>query len=690
MKSMTRLPKFLQTQKYLFMILLAALNQVAFAQDNNGYWDDRFGRPRELYEVVSATAIIDSGIYVGGFFPGKKSVARWDSKYWVPLGNGVNPPEGPGVYGGVATFAVIGNDLYVGGQFIWAGSLPANNIAKWNLITKSWSTVESNGHNGINGTVRTLVARGNKLYAGGEFTVAGGMLVNSIAVWNDSSKTWTPLGQGVEGTVRAIAVSGREIYVGGSFTSAGGKPANNIAKWDGKEWFALGSGVNPEGKPYFSTPHVNAIAILGGEVYVGGGFLKAGDVNANSIAKWNIINKNWSPLSSGNTNGVYYSSGIGNVYSLATNGRAIYVGGTFTQAGDQSANNIAKWAPDNNSWSPLGSGLKGQAFAIKTHGKNAYVGGGFTYAGDKLSDRFAIWHEPNEPPVLTPLPELAFAEDKTMYHPIRYWYPFVSDADDSDSTLNITVLSGKYVKATRYPVRYHFSAPANWFGQDTLQFIAADPSGLADTTSLVITVKSINDPVQLSDLPDSVSFKQGASAQLKIWDYADDVETPDSLLYYKFSASDPKLRWSFERLTGMLTLAAPEFHGRGHLVVTAGDGRSDVRDTIAVHVKASANLSTEVASRTASLPMAFQLWPNSPNPFNPSTTIHFDLPQAGRVKLAVYNLRGELVQTLVDGEISAGAHSVRFDGRGLASGVYFYRMEAGGVYTMTRKMVLQK
>ena len=69
--------------------------------------------------------------------------------------------------------------------------------------------------------------------------------------------------------------------------------------------------------------------------------------------------------------------------------------------------------------------------------------------------------------------------------------------------------------------------------------------------------------------------------------------------------------------------------------------------------------------------------------------IHFNLPNAGKVKLTVYNVRGELVQTLVDGEMTAGYHQITFDARHLASGVYFYRLEAG-VYKMTRKMILQK
>jgi hypothetical protein len=80
---------------------------------------------------------------------------------------------------------------------------------------------------------------------------------------------------------------------------------------------------------------------------------------------------------------------------------------------------------------------------------------------------------------------------------------------------------------------------------------------------------------------------------------------------------------------------------------------------------------------------------NFPNPFNPSTTISFALAQDAPVRLDVFNARGQLVQTLVDGNLAAGPHSVAFDGNRLASGVYFYRMTAG-TFSEIRKMVLVK
>ncbi len=88
-------------------------------------------------------------------------------------------------------------------------------------------------------------------------------------------------------------------------------------------------------------------------------------------------------------------------------------------------------------------------------------------------------------------------------------------------------------------------------------------------------------------------------------------------------------------------------------------------------------------------PDEFRLEGNYPNPFNPTTTIAFSLPQATHVKLTVYNVNGQEVATLVDGQRDAGVHEVTFDASQLASGIYFTRIEAGD-FTAVRKMVLMK
>jgi plastocyanin len=97
---------------------------------------------------------------------------------------------------------------------------------------------------------------------------------------------------------------------------------------------------------------------------------------------------------------------------------------------------------------------------------------------------------------------------------------------------------------------------------------------------------------------------------------------------------------------------------------------------------------TGVADDRDSGPAAsFQLLQNYPNPFNPSTTIGYVLPQKARVTVTVLNLIGQELATLVRGEQEAGYHEVKFDGGGLPSGVYVYKLQAG-TFVQSRKLVL--
>ena len=86
-------------------------------------------------------------------------------------------------------------------------------------------------------------------------------------------------------------------------------------------------------------------------------------------------------------------------------------------------------------------------------------------------------------------------------------------------------------------------------------------------------------------------------------------------------------------------------------------------------------------------PGAFRLWQNFPNPFNPSTTITYELPSESYVTLKVYNTMGEEVATLVDGNIAAGVYTVKFYSSHLASGMYFYRLTAGS-FVDTKKLIV--
>ncbi len=98
-------------------------------------------------------------------------------------------------------------------------------------------------------------------------------------------------------------------------------------------------------------------------------------------------------------------------------------------------------------------------------------------------------------------------------------------------------------------------------------------------------------------------------------------------------------------------------------------------------------VATSSVDREPELPLHAGLYQNYPNPFNPSTTIRYGLPNRSPVTLTVFNTLGQQVAVLQNGEQEAGYHEVRFDGSGLSSGVYFYRIQAGD-FVLTRKLLI--
>jgi hypothetical protein len=89
------------------------------------------------------------------------------------------------------------------------------------------------------------------------------------------------------------------------------------------------------------------------------------------------------------------------------------------------------------------------------------------------------------------------------------------------------------------------------------------------------------------------------------------------------------------------------------------------------------------------LPESVCLYQNSPNPFNPSTAIRYGLPYRSHVSLILFNTLGQQVSIIENGEKEAGYHEVRFDAKGLSSGVYLYRLSVGD-FVQTRKFLLLK
>ncbi|MGA2508123.1 MAG: T9SS type A sorting domain-containing protein [Chitinispirillaceae bacterium] len=342
---------------------------------------------------VDALAIDKSGnLYVGGQFTtaggaGAMFIAKWDGNSWSSIDGGMRGYGGFNIGYVLALTIDSSGDLYAGGLFTYAGSVIANNIARWNGST--WSALGSGmGKIPGNSPVNSLAfdSSGN-LYAGGQFDSAGGVATNSIAKWNGSF--WSTLGSGMRGNkdnlphINTLAIDGSEnLYSGGWFTGAGSVVATNIAKWNGSVWNAFGSGTNG---------WVSSLAVdrSGHGLYAGGQFTTVGGVVANYIAKWS--GSTWSALGSGlGISGSSVNMVNDNTFAFDSSGN-LYTGGIFDTAGGVAMNNIAKW--NGSSWSALGSGISGtvSALAFDSSG-NLYAGGIFDTEGGVATNSIARWN----------------------------------------------------------------------------------------------------------------------------------------------------------------------------------------------------------------------------------------------------------------------------------------------------------
>ncbi|MBL0063315.1 MAG: lamin tail domain-containing protein [bacterium] len=229
---------------------------------------------------------------------------------------------------------------------------------------------------------------------------------------------------------------------------------------------------------------------------------------------------------------------------------------------------------------------------------------------------------------------------------------------------------------------------------DSIIFVAAQPLNFGSVTGFMLYHPSCQD---------SVNWTAGGNSG--------QVDGPLPIEFNSFSAvagdAEVQLNWStasesdldkFEvRRDGELLARVEARNAEAGATYTYTDATvsNDVSYSYELSV-ISVNGEREVLATESATPRSdnslvteFALRQNYPNPFNPETSIRFDLAENSLVTLTVYNVAGQEVATLVNGNLNAGSHAVNFDGANLTSGVYLYRLTAGE-FTSTMKMVLMK
>lgn len=199
----------------------------------------------------------------------------------------------------------------------------------------------------------------------------------SFLFLTSQAQNWSPVGtgfhhetEGKEASIFAMAVYKGELYAGGIFTSAGDKKALNIAKWNGKEWSAVGGGI--DGK-------VTALCVYKDELYAGGIFGKAGETNTSNIARWN--GERWADVAGGTDS---------DIQALAIYKEELVAGGDFTNAGSVTAKHVARW--NGAVWAACGHGVNNDIYSLAEAEGELHAGGSFEVKAGEVVHNLFKWN----------------------------------------------------------------------------------------------------------------------------------------------------------------------------------------------------------------------------------------------------------------------------------------------------------
>ncbi len=267
-----------------------------------------------------------------------------------------------------------------GGWFIGGLFNRVQGEARYNLahilrngtLDKAWKTTS-----GLGDQVFALALAGNVLYVGGRITALGSQYrsyVGSLHAFTAELTDWKPIiSFGVDHVINAIAVAGNTVYVGGSFSTVNGQPRNNIAAIDAV------TGQLTAWNPNASHP-VSALVIAGNAIYAGGAFTTMGGQARGHLAAVDLTTgqpTGWNPDVKGQVN------------ALAVAGNVLYAGGSFFSVGGQPRSCLAAidlTTGRATTWNP---GASGQVHSLAVAGNVVYAGGAFTAVGGQTRNNLA-------------------------------------------------------------------------------------------------------------------------------------------------------------------------------------------------------------------------------------------------------------------------------------------------------------
>ena len=271
------------------------------------------------------------------------NVAGYDVKNneWFNLDDGLNRECSSIIYDNIS------KNLYTGGTFTESGKNKIKYLGVYNTIKKEWRNLEGGS---LNGACRALLKNEDELFVGGLFTHIDDLHVSYIANYNITKNVWKSLSGGVQGHCNALAYDAKSkvLFVGGTFTNVGSNEnsinANHIARYDFKneKWDNMDGGVN-------NIVHSIYYDNINECVYVGGTFTRSfeDDVCLNCIAKYDLKLNKWKPLENEHKKNESHQEEVGlngPCKMISFDSKSLFIAGSFQTAGNITANSIARYA----------------------------------------------------------------------------------------------------------------------------------------------------------------------------------------------------------------------------------------------------------------------------------------------------------------------------------------------------------
>ncbi|MEM1325345.1 MAG: PQQ-dependent sugar dehydrogenase [Bacteroidota bacterium] len=510
---------------------------------------------------------------------------------------------------------------------------------------------------GTDGIIYALATDETDVYAGGDFSMAGGVLANNVALRTNSG--WSALGSGTNGRVNAIAVDQNgDVYIGGNFTQAGGVSALNIAKWNGSNWSALGSGT--------SGPVAALVVDSQNRLYAAGAFQQAGGTVANNIARWG---GSWSTLTDATTSG----TGTGNeIRSLAVDENdIIYLGGNFGSAGGSNISRIATW--DGSHFQGLNGGTNGFVQAIVVRPDYIYVGGNFDMAGSTTANRTARYNRSSG--------QWESLENgvSSVVNAMTFFNGNLYVGGSFENALNDTPDPNIIVNNT-----------ARW--NETTGWEALGLGTDVGAESVVYTLTSRGDDVFIGG---NLSYAGSTT------------NTVDNFACWSEGPCPSIREVSIASISGTFTAAQTvqtsgtvvidgqaQFEAGQQIILKPGFEVPNGNDFLAMIVPCQIGLEeNEVASRSED-PLDQLLAKTSnlsvfPNPFQESTTLSYTLTTNAEVQISLLDISGKVQQIILPNALQvSGKHQVEWQAKDLPKGLYFVQLQVDGRVT-TVKVVLE-